>query len=89
VKIRSGIGNNSDDVNMIQIQILAAKTKPVGNARGEAIKSIPQITGSKSYSFVPINGVGELVQSCLTAGMKRVTVTPNRGGVSCTMTVES
>jgi hypothetical protein len=43
----------------------------------------------KSYQFVPIEGIGDLVESCLEAGMKRVTITPNKGGGTCTMTIES
>ena len=41
------------------------------------------------FRFVPLDGVGALVQDCLRAGMKKVSVVPNQNGSSCTLTIES
>jgi hypothetical protein len=41
------------------------------------------------FRFVPMDGIGALVQDCLRAGMKKVTVVPNPSGSSCTLTIES
>ena len=41
------------------------------------------------FRFVPLEGVGALVQDCLRAGMKKVSVVPNGNGSSCTLTIES
>jgi len=41
------------------------------------------------FRFVPMDGVGALVQDCLRAGMKKVSVVPNPSGSSCTLTIES
>jgi hypothetical protein len=41
------------------------------------------------FRFVPLEGVGALVQDCLRAGMKKVSVVPNQNGSSCTLTIES
>lgn len=40
------------------------------------------------FKFVPVVGVGALVESCLRAGMKKISVIPNAGGNSCTLTIE-
>ncbi len=40
------------------------------------------------FKFVPMERIGALVQDCLRAGMKKVSVVPNRGGGSCTLTLE-
>jgi len=48
-----------------------------------------QIPIRQVFRFVPMDGVGALVQDCLRAGMKRVSVVPNRNGSSCTLTIES
>jgi hypothetical protein len=41
------------------------------------------------FQFVPLDGVGALVQDCLRAGMKKISVVPNPSGNSCTLTIES
>jgi hypothetical protein len=41
------------------------------------------------FRFVPMDGIGTLVQDCLRAGMKKVSVVPNPSGSSCTLTIES
>lgn len=41
------------------------------------------------FKFVPLDRIGALVQDCLRAGMKKVSVVPNRGGSFCTLTLES
>jgi len=48
-----------------------------------------QIPIRQVFRFVPMEGIGTLVQDCLRAGMKRVSVTPNPSGSSCTLTIES
>lgn len=51
---------------------------------GNIRRADPQV-----YKFVPVDGVGALVQSCLRAGMKKIMVVPNKNGGSCTLTIES
>lgn len=41
------------------------------------------------FRFVPLEGIGALVQDCLRAGMKKVSIVPNQNGSSCTLTIES
>jgi hypothetical protein len=43
----------------------------------------------QSYPDVPNDQVGTMVQNCIDAGAKRVTVTPNADGTTCTVTVEN
>jgi hypothetical protein len=45
--------------------------------------------GPQVYRFVPLEGVGALVQSCLRAGMKKIVVVPNKHGGFCTLTIET
>lgn len=67
----------------------AERPQPVA-ASLQSNASLPEhISERKVYHFVPIDRVGELVQSCFDAGMKKVVVTANKGGGSCTFIVES
>lgn len=45
--------------------------------------------GAQVYRFVPLDGVGALVQSCLRAGMKKIVVVPNKHSGFCTLTIET
>lgn len=44
---------------------------------------------TQTYPDVPKDEVGEMVQTQIDAGAKRVTVTPNANGTTCTVVVES
>ena len=43
----------------------------------------------QSFKDVPKDEVGQLVQTYIDAGAKKVTVAPNADGETCTVTVET
>lgn len=43
----------------------------------------------QTYPDVPNDEVGEMVQRYVDAGAKRVTVTPNDDGATCTVVIKS
>ena len=75
-------------------RIVNPRTQSAGNL-GAPISIIPnQInhqarnTGQKVYNFVPFDSVGDLAHLSFEAGMRKIIITPNKGGGSCTMVVE-
>jgi len=51
--------------------------------------NVPQRnTTQKVYNFVPFDSVGDLVHLSFEEGMRKIIITPNKGGGSCTMVVE-
>lgn len=66
---------------------------PAAAHASSALPCVATVTQSQSpirqvFRFVPMDGIGNLVQDCLRAGMK-VSVVPNPSGSSCTLTIES
>lgn len=66
-----------------QMQFRLNQTLPGLSATGKA-PAAEQLV----FKFVPLERIGALVQDSLRAGMKKVSVVPNRGGNSCTLTLE-
>lgn len=70
-----------------QMQVRLNQTLPaltaLGNHHASRSAAEPLV-----FQFVPLERIGALVQDCLRAGMKKVSVVTNRGGSSCTLTLE-
>ncbi len=64
-------------------------THPSSARSGVTTIAQGQMPVRQVFRFVPLEGVGTLVQDCLRAGMKKVSVVPNQNGSSCTLTIES
>ncbi len=73
----------------MHLNTYAPAESPTRHALPVAAATQSPIPIRQVFRFVPLEGVGALVQDCLRAGMKRVSVVPNQNGSSCTLTIES